>query len=152
MSIQNAYNFVAVSANISTSGLPSAEQLAGLRSEGFAAVINLLPENDQYAVAGERDIVERQGLEYVQIEVDFLAPSQADFDAFSSAMQRLHGQRLYVHCAANYRVSVFYGMYAFLRGDWSRANMMRHIHSLFNPDDHPPWAEFIEQTLEQGLS
>lgn len=151
MSIQESFNFVAIKPQLTTSGLPTIEQLQGLEAEGYQALINLLPDDNEYAVEGEREALNAQALEYIYIPVDYSEPRSADFEQFVAAMDRLEGKKVHVHCAANYRVSVFYGMYACLNGQWSKAQMTEHIHSLFNPDDYPPWPDFIEQTVS-GVS
>lgn len=147
MSIQNAYNFVAINEQVTTSGLPTLEQLQGLQTEAYSALINLLPDDNEYAVAGEREALAAQDLEYIYIPVDYLEPKVSDFAEFTQAMERLAGARMHIHCAANYRVSVFYGLYAYLKGWWTRQQMDQHIHSLFRPEDYPPWPQFIDQVL-----
>ena len=145
MSIEQAFNFVAISPNITTSGLPTIEQLAGIQAEGYGVVINLLPDENEYAVEGERAALENQDLEYVYIPVDYAMPNKDDFQRFTETMDALGERKVHIHCAANYRVSVFYGLYALRTGVWSRERMDEHIRSLFNPEDYPPWPEFIEQ-------
>lgn len=40
--------------------------------------------------------------------------------AFFAAMDRHRGERVWVHCAANMRVSVFLGLYRVIRQGWER--------------------------------
>ena len=47
------------------------------------------------------------GLEYTHIPVDFKNPTQADFDAFVAALGEHGATKVWVHCAANMRVSAF---------------------------------------------
>lgn len=148
MSIDQAYNFVAMSSTVTTSGLPTIEQLAGIESEGYEVVINLLPDNNEYAVEGERATLEAQNLEYIYIPVDYAAPTNDDYLAFAKTIDTLGDRKTHIHCAANYRVSVFYGLYLQRTGVWSKARMDEHIRSLFNPADYPPWLEFIN-AIEQ---
>ena len=147
MSIQQAFNYVGISETISTSGLPTIDQLSGLAAEGYGIVINLLPDDSEYAVAGERQAVELQGLDYVYIPVDYSEPKLADFEVFEATMASLGERKAYIHCAANYRVSVFYGVFACRAGLWTKEKMYEHIFSLFKPDEYPPWPEFIEQMV-----
>ena len=144
MGIEHSYNFRRADERVTTSGLVTAEQLAQLRREGYDAVINLLPEDSEHAVADEARIVREQPLDYVYVPVDFAAPTHADFEAFSRAMDAHHGQQLHVHCAANYRVSAFYGLYAVQQGLWSVDQADAFVRDLWDPSEHPVWAAFID--------
>lgn len=143
MSIEESYNFRRIDERLSTSGLVDPEQLSSLRAEGYDAVINLLPGSSEYAVPEEERIVRNQGIDYVYVPVDFDAPTSADLDAFADAMDARTRQKIHVHCAANYRVSAFYGLYAQRRGLWTEGEADELIRSIWNPDDFPAWATFI---------
>ena len=143
MSIEGSYNFRRINEALTTSGMVTPEQLASLRSEGYDAVINLLPDDSEYAVATEASIVHDQGLDYVSIPVDFAAPTSADFDAFTKAMDDHDGQKVHVHCAANYRVSAFYGLYALRKGLRTVAEADELAQEIWDPAEHPTWAAFI---------
>ena len=106
-------------------------------------MINLLPADSEYAIAGEREIVEGQGVDYVHIPVDFAAPTQGDFELFASAMDAHHDGKVHVHCAANYRVSAFYSAYARKRGLLTDAEADELVRGLWNPDEHPAWQTFV---------
>ena len=143
MSVEQAFNFRRVDERVSTAGIVTEEQLQCLAGEGYQAVINLLPDDSQYAVASEQHIVEEQGLRYHYIPVDFTEPTTADFAAFEQAMGELADQKIMIHCAANYRVSAFYSLYACRHLQWSEQRAAEWVVSLWNPDEHPPWSEFI---------
>ena len=97
----------------------SAEDLAGLGAAGYDVVVNLLPDDSTYAVEGEEAIVRGQGLRYVPIPIDFATPTHEQLEEFVEAMDANEGRRVHVHCAANYRVSAFYSLYAMRRGWWT---------------------------------
>lgn len=141
------FNFRRIDGNIDTAGLLNAGQLAQLGAAGYQAVINLLPVETEYAVREEADIVAAQGIEYVYIPVDFSAPAEADLQAFTAALQARRGRRLLLHCAANFRVSAFFAIYACRELGWSGAAARAHIASLWEPADYPPWQEFIDARL-----
>ena len=143
MGIEDTFNFRRISDRVTTSGLVNAEQLATLGSEGYQAVINLLPDTYEHAVHEEPDIVHEQGLDYVYIPVDFAAPSHDDFVAFSDAMRAHADDKVHVHCAANYRVSAFYGLYAQSQGLCTEAEADALVQGLWNSADYPAWTEFI---------
>src|SRR5882757_6694771 len=143
MTIDDTFNFRRVSDRVTTSGLVNAEQLATLGSEGYRLVINLLPDSYEHAVHDEATIVRDQGLDYVYIPVDFAAPTHDDFVAFSDAMDAHADDPVHVHCAANYRVSAFYGLYAQSRGLCTEAEADALVQGLWNAADYPAWTEFI---------
>ena len=144
MSIDKAYNYRVVNERVATSGRVEPEQPAELGAAGFAAVINLLPDSSQYAVPGEREIVEAQGIDYLYLPVDFAAPTLGDYLQFRQFMQRVGESKVLVHCAANYRVSAFYSRYAVETGVWSRAEADEFMLSIWQPDEHDPWPRWLE--------
>ena len=150
MSIDQAFNFRRVSDTIGTAGLLSEDQLGALKQEGYESVINLLPDDSEYAIKGEKELIERQGLIYTHIPVDFSAPQTSDYRAFETAMNGLCGKKLIIHCAANYRVSAFYGIYAHHYHDWSVVRANEFIASVWNPGEHEPWAAFISSLMRLG--
>jgi protein tyrosine phosphatase (PTP) superfamily phosphohydrolase (DUF442 family) len=145
VSIEDAYNFRRISDRLTTSGIVSEAQLRALRAEGYDVVIDLLPRDNDHAVADEAAILEGAGVEHVHIPVDFAAPTASDFERFSTAMDEHADLTVHVHCAANYRVTAFYGLYAVRSGEWSEAHADALVRSVWDPSEHPPWAEFIAQ-------
>lgn len=143
MAIEDSYNFRRVDDDITTSGAVRRRDLAGLAADGYTLVINLLPDESEYALAGERDIVKAQGVRYVHIPVDFEQPTAADFERFTAALDAAAGQRVHIHCAANFRVSAFYARYAVNSSRWSEAEARAFVADLWDPDAHPAWSRFM---------
>lgn len=141
MGIESAHNFARVSDTVTTSGFVTADALADLGDRGYDLVVNLLPDTNDRALAGEAGIVGAQGVEYVHIPVDFAAPDATELEAFAAVMDAHAGATVHVHCAANYRVSVFYALYAAQQGWWSDEEADAHIRSIWAPD--AVWEAFI---------
>jgi protein tyrosine phosphatase (PTP) superfamily phosphohydrolase (DUF442 family) len=145
MTIDNVFNYKKISDTIITTGLASEEQLAELAVQGFAVVIDLLPHDSEYAIANEQEIIEQQGMVYHSIPVDFGEPGEEDFNAFSSLLDSIGKQKALIHCAANYRVSAFYALYGYKQLGWSEQQADDLIQSIWNPQQHSPWPEFIKK-------
>src|SRR5688500_13210364 len=99
---------------IGTSGMPRAEQFTNIATAGFKTVINLaLPISDN-ALPNEGQLVTCAGMTYVHIPVLFDAPQRAGyerFERFERIMNSLRPEPVFVHCAANMRVSAFMFLY-----------------------------------------
>lgn len=151
MAIANSYNFRRVSDLVTTSGVVGANRLKGLAPEGYEMVINLLPDNSEYAVENEADIVEAQGVEYTYIPVDFKSPTLNDYDRFAAALDKAKGRKVHIHCAANYRVSAFYALYAEATGLWNSAEAREFIQDLWQPRKYGGWPEFIAEVKKREI-
>jgi protein tyrosine phosphatase (PTP) superfamily phosphohydrolase (DUF442 family) len=143
MGIEDSYNFRRIRSGLTTSGLASVDQLRGLRGEGYDAVINLLPDSYEHAVRDEARIVAEQGLDYVYIPVDFDHPTHADYEAFAQALDARTDRKVHVHCAANFRVSAFYSLYALRNRLCTEDEASEFVHSIWDPGEYPAWAAFI---------
>jgi protein tyrosine phosphatase (PTP) superfamily phosphohydrolase (DUF442 family) len=145
-SLSQIYNFHAVGDKLGTAGQPTQEQLRLVREAGFEAVINLaLPTSDN-ALANEGSIVTELGMSYVHIPVKFDAPTSQDFRAFCRVMEAFDERPVFVHCAANMRVSAFVFLYRVLRQGVALPNAQRDLHSIWQPDE--VWSRFIQQQLD----
>jgi uncharacterized protein (TIGR01244 family) len=145
-SIYTIYNYRAVDDTLATSGQPTVAQLAAIAQAGFQAVINLaLHDDPRYSLPDEPGTVRALGMRYVHIPVQFKAPTRADLQAFCDAMDARRGERIWVHCAANMRVTAFLGLYRVLRQGADREAAFGLMRELWQPD--AVWATFIEQAL-----
>lgn len=142
--LEGSYNFRRIDDQLTTSGVVGAQRLAALAESGVEVVIDLLPPDNQYALADEAELVRAQGVEYVNIPVAWEAPTAADYEAFCREMDGIGERRVHVHCAANWRVSAFWSLYALERGRCSAAEARSLVGGLWNPDEHPQWRALID--------
>jgi uncharacterized protein (TIGR01244 family) len=143
-------NFLRIDDRLATSGMPQPDDFAALRQAGFDVVINLaLPTSDS-ALPNEGELVSAQGMTYVHIPVQFDAPQPADFDRFTRLLDACAGQKVFVHCAANMRVSAFLGLYRTLCQGWPEAQAFALMHEIWQPD--PVWSKFIASQLDRAHS
>lgn len=143
MSVDQAYNFKQISPSVSTAGVISSQQLAALGSEGYEVVVCLLPNDSEYAIQGERSLVEAQGIQYVYIPVDFAAPTEDDYQQFAAAVSGSRDKKTMLHCAANYRVTAFYGIYAHQQLGWSKDQVWELINAIWDIKEYPVWNDFV---------
>src|SRR4051812_44478084 len=102
-SITQARNFRSVDDSLLTAGQPNEHQLADVADQGCKVVINLaLHDDPRYSLADEAGTVRSLGMDYVHIPVQFKAPTEQDLLAFFAAMDSHSGEKMLVHCAANY--------------------------------------------------
>ncbi len=143
MSIEASFNYRRIDERLTTSGVVGVDDLNRLRDEGYEAVINLMPDTEGPGGVDEARIVRDQGIDYVYIPVDFNAPTRADLAAFAAAMDAKANRKVHVHCAANYRVSAFYSLYAQERGLCSEDEAERLVRDVWDPAEFPAWDEFV---------
>ena len=137
-------NFLRIDDRLATSGMPQPEDFAALRQAGFDVVINLaLPASDN-ALPNEGELVSAQGMTYVHIPVKFDAPQPADFERFMRVMDACAGQKVFVHCAANMRVSAFVFLHRLNHGT-NRTTAESDLRKIWQPDG--VWREFVNQRL-----
>jgi protein tyrosine phosphatase (PTP) superfamily phosphohydrolase (DUF442 family) len=142
------YNFRAIGHKVGTAGQPTEAQFKLVRDAGFAAVINLaLPTSDN-ALPNEGSVVTGLGMAYVHIPVNFQAPTTEDFQAFCQVMGAFSERPLFVHCAANMRVSAFIFLHRVLHEHVAVANAESDLLAIWQPDG--VWKDFIEAQLKSG--
>jgi protein tyrosine phosphatase (PTP) superfamily phosphohydrolase (DUF442 family) len=146
MAIEEIKNYVALSGELATGGQPSEEQIRQLAQAGFELIINLGLLDLRYCLEDEAGLVRSLGLEYHHIPVDFQAPTIEDLTQFFKVLQAAEGKSVFVHCAANYRVSSFVSLYGQAKLGWSREQAAAHVRRLWEPNE--VWAEFIESSRQ----
>ncbi|MEM1151632.1 MAG: protein tyrosine phosphatase family protein [Pseudomonadota bacterium] len=106
-SADSVFNYLKLSDRLATSGQPTRAQFESIAQQDYKTVINLLPHDHENALPGQAKLIDELGIDYIYIPVDFKAPTEADFEAFCGAMEGLGAGKVWVHCAANMRVSAF---------------------------------------------
>lgn len=141
------YNYLKLNENLSSSGMPTAEQLKEVADAGVKVVINLALKTSPNALANENEIVESLGMNYIHIPVEWDHPTQKNLADFFNAMDAHKDQKVYVHCQANYRATAFITLYRILREGWKQEDAIPIMEKIWNPEDFPVWQRFIEENL-----
>jgi protein tyrosine phosphatase (PTP) superfamily phosphohydrolase (DUF442 family) len=150
MALSGIKNFKAIDERVVTGGQPTEAQLAEVAAEGFQAVVNLGLLDKSYCLPDEAGLVASLGMSYRHIPVKFDVPTLDDLRTFVEAMDGLMDRRVFVHCAGNYRVSVFVALWGELRLGWTRERADRLIEWLWRPSD--VWTAFLERCREDLFS
>ena len=139
------YNYRLLTDRLATAGQPTEEELVAVAQAGYEAVVNLALHDAEYSLPDERQSVEALGMHYVHIPVAWEHPLRSDLERFFGVMDELADKRLFVHCAANKRVSAFVALHRILRLGWARDAAFAEMHAVWEPD--AVWTRFLNDML-----
>lgn len=145
--MNDIYNYLQLNENLSSSGMPTAEQIKEVADAGINVVINLALRTSPRALTDEDKIVESLGMEYIHIPVEWDNPTRQNLQDFFNVMDAHKSQKLHVHCQANYRATAFIMLYRVLREGWKPEDAIPIMEKIWNLEDFPIWQKFIEETL-----
>lgn len=137
-------NFVQITETVGTSGQPTIEQFGEIAKAGYSSVINLAMPNSDNAIANEGNIVTSLGMKYIHIPVPFEAPTKQHLTSFIRVMRAIDGEKVWVHCVANARVSAF--MYHYLRIDkgYDDHAAKNQLLQRWEPKMDAAWTKFLQ--------
>lgn len=110
--MEQLLNFCQLTENVGTAGQPTKEQLRTIADQGYANVVNLAMHDSDNAIKDEGNLVAAMGMSYFHLPVPFDKPTAEHVKKFIGLMNLLNGEKVFVHCAVNARVSAF--MYKYL--------------------------------------
>jgi protein tyrosine phosphatase (PTP) superfamily phosphohydrolase (DUF442 family) len=143
MSTQDIYNYHKVDDQVITAGQPTEAQLKSAAEEGFNTVVNLATERPDNPV-DEASLVRLLGMTYFSIPVEWEDPKYSDFEAFENLLNQLGDRRTLIHCAANFRVTAFYSLYAMKHLGWSESQADAFRLQVWQGSNYPVWEKFIQ--------
>lgn len=143
MRTEDIYNYRKVDDQTITGGRPTADQLRAAAAEGFVTVINLATFSPGHSLEDEAGLAQSLGLSYIHIPVEWDHPRPEDFEAFERAMAERPAGKTLIHCAANFRVTAFYSLYAQKHLGWSEAQADAFRASIWAGSHYPVWDELI---------
>ncbi len=133
-----------------TSGQPTSCQLETLHEHNIVHVINLaLPTSDN-AIQNEAAVVCNQGINYLNVPVDFKNPTEKQFGIFCAYLNQVRGDQTLVHCAYNMRVSAFVYLYRVLHLGVPKAEAEVALHKLWVPFNE--WELFVNNMLKMDMA
>lgn len=144
--IENIYKYLKISDTIATSGQPDKDDLFMLKIAGYQLVINLATSYSAYSLADEKQIVETLGMEYIDIPIAWENPLINDVKDFFKIMELNINKKVFIHCVANKRVSVFIYLYRSIYTGISHEEAKQYLHKIWNPNQI--WQKFIENVMK----
>lgn len=144
--IEDIYNFLKLSDSIATAGQPTASQFLAISESGYQVVVNIALTESLNALPDEQAIVEDQGMDYVHIPVIWENPTIEDIKRFFSVMENNADKNVFVHCAANMRVSAFIYLYRLIHEHISEEDAKKDLEQIWVPNEN--WQKFIAQIIE----
>jgi len=145
--MKDIHNYLFYDEMLSSSGMPTAEQMKAAAEAGVRVVINLAPHDVPNALPNEEELANSLGMEYLNIPVIWRAPESESLVRFMDVMDSHAGKKIHVHCEANYRASAFIMLYRVLRQGWKKEDAIPVMERMWNPEDFPIWQTFIEGNL-----
>ncbi|HEU5124070.1 MAG TPA: protein tyrosine phosphatase family protein [Verrucomicrobiae bacterium] len=142
--LKHIENYLEISDQLATGGMPRPEDFPLIRQAGFEVVINLALPTSDGAIANEGELVTSQEMTYVHIPVKFDAPKDQDFEQFTRFLESCGGQKVFVHCVVNCRVAAFVFLHR-LRMGTDRSIAEKSLRQIWEPNE--VWRNFINQQL-----
>jgi protein tyrosine phosphatase (PTP) superfamily phosphohydrolase (DUF442 family) len=140
------YRFRAIGEKLGTAGQPTESQFRTIQDCGFKTVVNLALTTSDNAISNEGEAVTDLRMSYVHIPVNFEAPTSYNFKVFCRVMGAFGNGPMFVHCAANLRVSAFVFLYRVIFQDVPIAESEPDLHAIWQPDE--VWSQFIQNELK----
>jgi protein tyrosine phosphatase (PTP) superfamily phosphohydrolase (DUF442 family) len=142
-------NFLPLSENLFTGGMPRAEELRDAARHGVQVVINLALHDLPNALPEEEKLVKSLGMTYINIPVLWNHPTRENLNEFLDAMDAHNKEKVLVHCEANYRATAFPALYRILRLGWKREDALDVMHQIWDEEKYPVWKKFLEGSIGQ---
>ena len=147
--IKELYNFLPLTDKLTSSGMPTRDQIAEIAQAEVEVVLNLALPTSEKAIPDEKALVEELQMEYIGIPVEWDHPTRENLKEFMDAMDAHQNQKVHVHCQANYRATAFITLYRIQRLGWEQDKAFQDLHRVWNPDEYPVWKKFIEENLSK---
>ena len=148
--MKDIYNYLYYHDKLSSSGMPTAEQMKSVAEAGVQLVINLAPHDVPNAIPNETELVESLGMIYINIPVNWNTPNEDGLNIFMDAMDANMDKKIHVHCEANFRASAFITMHRILRSGWNAEDAFTVMHTIWDEDAYPVWKMFIENAIQSS--
>lgn len=139
--MQNILNYIYRDEKLCTAGQPSDKEFEKISNEGYNVVINLALCESDNALSNEDKIVTQYKMSYIHIPVNWEEPEEKKLEEFFLILQALKEKKVFLHCAKNYRASMFFYLY-------EKCVLKKQNAKLILPKGYEPnetWKKFMEK-------
>lgn len=116
---------------------------AALKEQGVTVAIDLRDDPP----SGEKERYAEQGIEWINVPVEWRDPKEKDFERFSEVMREHQDDHVLVQCQANYRASGMTYLYRVVVEEVPEDEAAEDMNAVWNPDDYDTWREYIAEIL-----
>lgn len=148
--MNDIYNYLYYNETLSSSGMPTPEQMKSIAEAGIQVIINLAPHDVPQALANEKQLVESLGMTYIHLPVNWSTPTRDGLNIFMEKMDANRDKKLHVHCEANFRATAFIAIYRIMRLGWKEDDALEIMHTIWDEDAFPIWKMFIEDAIKRS--
>ena len=144
--IENIRDYLLLSDRICTSGQPTEDQFQLIKNSGYQFIINLAVLTSPEALPFEESIVQNHGLDYYHIPVAWDSPSIENLIKFIDIMNVCWAKKIFIHCIANKRVSVFIFLYRICHENLDSDFSLTELNKIWVPNG--VWQNFIQAVIK----
>jgi protein tyrosine phosphatase (PTP) superfamily phosphohydrolase (DUF442 family) len=148
--MNDIYNYKFFNEKLSSSGMPTADQMKTVAEAGVQLVINLAPHDVKSAIPNEGELIQSLGMQYTNIPINWGTPTKDGLDKFLDLMDANQDKKVHVHCEANFRASGFIAIYRILRLGWKPDEAFEVMHTVWDEDSYPVWKMFIDNAINKS--
>ena len=140
------FRFVTFSDMLATGGQPTPEQVIQLKEDGYDAVIRFVVGEADIAFPDESIVANRQGMDYAEIPISFVAPTEEVYNQFCDVMDEFIDKKVFVHCVAGYCSASMAYLYEATQGMTAPDSLEARLHRAWYPNEK--WQAFMNTVLE----
>jgi protein tyrosine phosphatase (PTP) superfamily phosphohydrolase (DUF442 family) len=141
-------NYVRMDSRLACAGQPGQEHFQLLAASGVEAVLNLATSASTGHLPDEPELCRRAGLDFTWLPVAWGAPALDDYRAFQDWLEANRARSVLVHCAKNWRASMFCALWLFLREGWDPERARDFVLGVWEPDE--TWTKLARRALGEN--
>ena len=112
-----------------------------MKAEGVTVVIDLRDKPPR----GQQEKLAQEGIEWINVPVEWDDPEKKDFERFKKAMQAHQGDHVLVQCAANYRASAMTYLYRVVVEQVDENSAAEDLYAVWTPsEENQRWSDYID--------
>jgi protein tyrosine phosphatase (PTP) superfamily phosphohydrolase (DUF442 family) len=135
-------NYHRIDERLVTGGHIIDDGLAALKAEGVTVVIDLRDKPPR----GQEETLAEQGIEWINVPIEWNDPETIDFERFKKAMQAHQGDHVLVQCQANYRASAMTYLYRVVVEQVDENTATEDLYAVWTPsEENQRWSDYIAE-------